>query len=143
MLTIGDERYAVDTLAHGNLVLGQEFVARDTHQCCCHTEGQLRGWCTAGQLEYRFYGTCDGAGNNHQYDENTCQVFSTVVTIRVALVGCASGNHEGNPQGDRRQYITEIVQGIGKETCTASNNCNGKLDGRNDEHPCRRNLYSS
>ena len=81
--------------------------------------------------------TSDRAGDNHQHNEDTGQVLRPIVTIGVAAVGCAVGEYKGYPEGNRRQHIAQVMEGIGEKSGTAANCRDGKLNRCHEKHPSR------
>ena len=128
MLPIGDERDAVDALANRNFILRQQLVSGNANQGRRHTEIELGGHTATGQFLNRFHRTGYRAGDNHQHNEDACQVFRAIVAVGVAAIGRTVGDDERDPQRDRGEYITQVVQGIGKEARAPSKQGDGELD---------------
>src|SRR6266571_3369224 len=99
MLSIGDERHAVDAPANRDLVLGQRFIADDADGCRSHAKIELGWHLPAAELLEGFDSAGDGTGDNDKHDEDPGQIFSAIVAIGVALVSNSSGKGESDPEG--------------------------------------------
>src|SRR5436190_14708819 len=128
MLSIGDERDAVDTLADRDFVLRQHFVADDADSGGGHAEIEL-GWnLPAGELLDRFDGAGNGTGDDYQHDEDASQIFGAIVAVGVAMVGGSAREDESDPEGNGGEHVAAVVQCVGEETCAAADDGNAKLE---------------
>src|SRR6266516_742287 len=136
MLPIGDQWNAIDTPPYPDFILRKDLITCHPNQGRGHTQVDLRGDRATGQLLYRLDCSSDRAGDNHQHNEDTGQVLRTIVTIGVAMVGCAVGEDKGYLEGNRCQYIAQVMEGIGEKSCTTADARDGKLNCCYEKHPC-------
>jgi hypothetical protein len=73
-----------------------------------------------------------GGEKDHADDDHARHVLGPAVAIGVAAGGRALAEHEGNPQGNGRERVGGIVDGISQQTHAAADQHDHELEGSSE-----------
>lgn len=140
MVTVGDERRALDLAADADAEHGDDLVADETeHPGRCH-DAEHVDLLRVDQPVDRLVAGDQRAEQNQADDDHAGKVLDAAEAIGETRRRLAPGEGEGDPERDGGGRIADIVDGVGEQGHAAAQQDNDDLQNRGDGEDGERPL---
>ena len=133
VIAVGDQRRRIDLASHPDAKHRHPFIGDKADDPRSGDPAQIADGFGVQQPLHGLPARDTGGKQDQSHDGQPRQIFGAAKAIGEGAAGFAAGEHEGEPQGDCRHCIAEVVDGVGQQRDAARKRHDGRLNQGSDE----------